>query len=429
MDPAKGGALLNLAVCCVVVLWGSYLWAGPLRSKLNGDSRFLYRAFVFWWLSWLSWVGTWVVITFSVPANEDQQELLTLLASDLNAVFMLLVYFCVTRGKEFRVSSALKLSTRIVLPLGVSYAVMYLYFHDNFRFALGLHKNWSLCIGAVSTILLGWAFSLRFNASAVLVIGFVYGFSQPAAFQAVFNLDQGGESARSVLVVVRVALAFLKIIWATVVTRYLVHRPESVESLVREPALSPRHDFFQGWTKELTFQTVMLGAVYAFLLYGLVPVSIFDALAAITRLVLFCAIVFAVVWIVKWWTLRPDYYDVFLSYSHDDDNEANVLRDGITRAGGRAFVAPTTLHGGDKWADEIKGAISKSKELWVLVSPSSLKSRWVDIEVGAFWELGRKIVPILHGCSPSSLPQPMSERHSVEFSKHDELIEQTFGDH
>jgi len=118
--------------------------------------------------------------------------------------------------------------------------------------------------------------------------------------------------------------------------------------------------------------------------------------------------------------------DVFISYASQDNNEADQIRDAIVNAGGKVFMAPKDLTPGEDFPEEIRIALGRSRELWLLVSPASLKSDWVLSEWGAAWALGKKIVPILHRCSPDQLPDRIRRLQCVDFYKYSELIARTF---
>jgi hypothetical protein len=118
--------------------------------------------------------------------------------------------------------------------------------------------------------------------------------------------------------------------------------------------------------------------------------------------------------------------DVFISYASADSNEANQLYEAILGRGKKAFLAGKSLRPGEDFADEIRQALVSSRELWLLVSPTSLKSDWVLSEWGAAWALGKRIVPILHRCSPEQLPDRIRRLQCIDFYRFAELIEQTF---
>lgn len=115
-------------------------------------------------------------------------------------------------------------------------------------------------------------------------------------------------------------------------------------------------------------------------------------------------------------------YDVFLSYAGANNSEAENLHDEIVMAGWKVFMAPKVLKPGDDFAEEIRMALIGSRELWLLVSPSSSSSEWVISEWGAAWALGKRIVPILHRCAPDSLPLRLQKLQCIDLHRSDELI-------
>ena len=114
--------------------------------------------------------------------------------------------------------------------------------------------------------------------------------------------------------------------------------------------------------------------------------------------------------------------DVFLSYSSVDAQEANEIYAAIRTAGGRVFLSEKDLKPGQDFAEEIRKAINCSRELWLLVSLSSLKSDWVISEWGAAWVLSKKVVPILHRCRPEELPDRIRRLHCIDFYKYPDLV-------
>lgn len=119
-------------------------------------------------------------------------------------------------------------------------------------------------------------------------------------------------------------------------------------------------------------------------------------------------------------------HDVFISYSSTDSSEASQLYEAVTNAGGKAFLSGKSLRPGEDFADEICQALVSSRELWLLVSPASLNSEWVLSEWAAAWALEKKIVPILHRCSPEQLPERIGRLQCIDFYRFPELIAQTF---
>ena len=115
-------------------------------------------------------------------------------------------------------------------------------------------------------------------------------------------------------------------------------------------------------------------------------------------------------------------YDVFISYSREDHDQAMALQDQFQARGLTAFVAPRQISGGARWRNEIRSGISESREFVVLASKASLTSDWVLAECGAAWGFDKRITPVLIDVAPDSLPAWLEEYHCSDLNKIDELI-------
>jgi hypothetical protein len=119
-------------------------------------------------------------------------------------------------------------------------------------------------------------------------------------------------------------------------------------------------------------------------------------------------------------------YDVFLSYSDRDKEQAASIHEKVAAVGGRLFMAPKEISPGDDFADTIRNALVHSRELWLLVSPDSVGSEWAITEWGAAWALKKRIVPILYRCDHSKLPLRLRSIQTVDLHQIDELVNKTF---
>jgi hypothetical protein len=119
-------------------------------------------------------------------------------------------------------------------------------------------------------------------------------------------------------------------------------------------------------------------------------------------------------------------HDVFLSYSSRDSKEAEYIREDIEKLGGTVFLSEKSLRPGQDFAEEIRGSIKGSKELWILCSPDSLRSDWVATEWGAAWVLEKLIIPILHQCSPDQLPERLKKLQCIDLYRVKEYIADRF---
>ncbi len=115
-------------------------------------------------------------------------------------------------------------------------------------------------------------------------------------------------------------------------------------------------------------------------------------------------------------------FNIFLSYSSDDKDEANKIFGDVQANNGKIFLAEKLLKPGQDFAEEIKKALIESDELWIVLSLSSLKSNWVHTEWGAAWALGKTIIPILHRCGPEDLPDRLQKLHCIDLYKVSQYI-------
>lgn len=118
--------------------------------------------------------------------------------------------------------------------------------------------------------------------------------------------------------------------------------------------------------------------------------------------------------------------DVFLSYSHKDEKDARFIYDCILNHGGGAFFSGKDLTPGDDFVEQIREELQGARELWILVTPSSIKSEWVLTEWGAAWALGMKIIPIFLRCNPLDLPDRLRQKQGVDYHNYQGLVARTF---
>lgn len=98
-------------------------------------------------------------------------------------------------------------------------------------------------------------------------------------------------------------------------------------------------------------------------------------------------------------------YDIFLSYSHFDRNIAFELREKFLASGLTCFMAEKSLEVGDQWINQVREAIRESESILILITPRSVGSKWVYMEVGAAWMESKKIIPLTQFVDVSDLPE------------------------
>ena len=214
----------NFLVCSLVTLSGFY-WLRSFTQKHENEKRFLFRSYLCWWLSWVAWTIIWTIIAFT--AWEVTHPRLLLGLSDLNAILLISVYFSLVRGNAYKPMVALIDFVGLCTVIAVGYAIFRVLLADRFD---SLQSGWGLCLSAVSTLVVGWAFVMRYETRLVLIIGFIYAFAQPVAFDAILHKEPTPHLA-SVLDAFTFGLAALKVVWATIVTLYFTQSPLDDEKM------------------------------------------------------------------------------------------------------------------------------------------------------------------------------------------------------
>lgn len=247
----------NFYVCVFWTFANIYWLVHALPNKVSGDDRFVYRAYVLWWGSWVIWTMLWLLIAFKKQEDIAKAfasmpfsfEITTLGLSDLHAIVYILVYLFLVRGRELRVGHASVIGIVIALSFISVFALSYVGFGDgDIKFAVELHEKWSLAVGVLVPVLLGWGCRLRFRSRVPLVAGFIYSAVQPAAYAVVFpdhppdHPSMGVEVASAVVIF---TLALLKTAFSFTMLSYLTRVPPSnVAVVIENPATAFK------WTAE-----------------------------------------------------------------------------------------------------------------------------------------------------------------------------------
>lgn len=117
-------------------------------------------------------------------------------------------------------------------------------------------------------------------------------------------------------------------------------------------------------------------------------------------------------------------FDVFLSYSHFEQEDARKLHTLLWNAGYRTWIDKVNLRSGDHWRDEISKIIFEAKYIVVLLTPNTIASEDVEFEWKRALELGKRVISIL--LKPCTVPDLLSEFHyhiaSTDEGYHEMLI-------
>jgi len=131
----------------------------------------------------------------------------------------------------------------------------------------------------------------------------------------------------------------------------------------------------------------------------------------------------AVRWLARETNERDYDYDLFLSYSTKNRDQAAVIVAAAEALGLRIFQDRKEITYGDIWEEEIRRALTNSREIALLASPDSMASEWVQTEWGAAWAMQRTITPILLMMPPANLPVRLQQRQAVIYGDHQGFLE------
>ena len=102
-------------------------------------------------------------------------------------------------------------------------------------------------------------------------------------------------------------------------------------------------------------------------------------------------------------------YDVFISYSSEDRETAQRIRESLESRGIRCWIDRKDLRFTRQYDREIDQAIRRSRVILWLASPRSIKSDYVKFEISSALNHGKPVGPVyLEPMEPSNLPSPFN---------------------
>lgn len=88
--------------------------------------------------------------------------------------------------------------------------------------------------------------------------------------------------------------------------------------------------------------------------------------------------------------------DIFISYSRRDQEFVTRLASDLDAQVANVWFDQSTIQLGQKWHDEIMDGIRECKAFILVLSPDSMKSKYVHEEVDKALELGKTIFPVIY---------------------------------
>jgi transcription antitermination factor NusG len=107
---------------------------------------------------------------------------------------------------------------------------------------------------------------------------------------------------------------------------------------------------------------------------------------------------------------------VYISHSSRDKWAAHRISEDLISCGATTFLDEKDLHTGHSINESVKNLLKECDDFLILVSPASVKSEWVLIELGGAIALEKKIIPILLYVGANELPQIINLRLSRDIN-------------
>jgi hypothetical protein len=105
---------------------------------------------------------------------------------------------------------------------------------------------------------------------------------------------------------------------------------------------------------------------------------------------------------------------VFLSHSSVDKDFARKLTADLQRHGVEVWIDEAGLLPGDEWRDRLDGAIASVDYVLVVVSPTSVRAKWVRYELQQARRLGIRMVPVMN--LSTKLPALLADLQVVDMT-------------
>ncbi len=100
---------------------------------------------------------------------------------------------------------------------------------------------------------------------------------------------------------------------------------------------------------------------------------------------------------------------VFISHSSQDKWAARRISEDLILLGSETFLDEKDIFTGESIDNKIQEHLLESDDFLILISPASIKSQWVLIELGGALALKKNIIPIFLYVGINEIPKPISK--------------------
>jgi hypothetical protein len=112
---------------------------------------------------------------------------------------------------------------------------------------------------------------------------------------------------------------------------------------------------------------------------------------------------------------------IFISHSTANDSFVNRLSDELQIRGIQTWVDHRDMPAGSRWVAELEAALMQSDVMLLVLSAASTSSSYVESEWHTFFNMGRKIIPLM--LDDCDVPLFLRTFHQVDFRRQDAFRE------
>jgi hypothetical protein len=105
---------------------------------------------------------------------------------------------------------------------------------------------------------------------------------------------------------------------------------------------------------------------------------------------------------------------IFISYSRSDQEFVSKLARDLELRGGRVWLDQTDIRGGIQWRQSIADGIEESGAFLVILSPDSMESEYVNLEIELAETQGKPIFPLVY--RRTKRPENLSRFQFIDFT-------------
>ncbi len=106
---------------------------------------------------------------------------------------------------------------------------------------------------------------------------------------------------------------------------------------------------------------------------------------------------------------------IFISYSRRDQEFVFKLATDLEARGGRVWLDQADIQGGTQWRQSIANGIEQSGAFLLVISPDSICSEFVQLELEIAEQQGKPIFPLIY--RRASLPENLSRFQFIDFTR------------